>query len=278
MVLLVLPNEQLWRAQASLWTYTANYWIAWQSGWNKWAETIVPLWSLSVEEQFYLVWPLVVYRFSLRALIRICIGVMVVAFIFRMILTLSGANWFALYTWAPARADSLAAGALAALGIRGPDGQALIRRVAKIAGPVALLLIVLFARGFDPVHHPWQRLALYSLLAIFFTALLAWSINPQALRGIPNRFYENRVLRAVGGYSYGIYIVHLPLMYLTIAALTQWGWYDPMAPTWSSGFALIAVNVAMTAAVAFVSFHGYEKQFLKLKRFFPVKGNTPCIS
>ncbi len=173
----------------------------------------MPLWSLSVEEQFYLIWPLVIFSFSHRKLVGICLGIMFGEIVVRLILTASGASWFVLYTLTPTRADSLAAGALLALLMRLPNGERLARKLCKYAGAIAgLLLAALAAGGFDPIHHPLLRDLFYSALAIFFSALLFWSIDPTALHGIPKRFYENRVLMAIGGYSYCMYIVHLPVM------------------------------------------------------------------
>src|SRR4051812_26438531 len=84
--------DGLWRAQPWLWTYTANFWIARQRDWSTWSEVVIPLWSLSVEEQFYLVWPLIVFRFSPRHLVRICLGVMVAALVLRLVLTAHGVD------------------------------------------------------------------------------------------------------------------------------------------------------------------------------------------
>jgi peptidoglycan/LPS O-acetylase OafA/YrhL len=121
----------------------------------------------------------------------------------------------------------------------------------------------------DPIHHPWLRSFFYSALAVFFAVLLFWSIDPHSLFGIPKRFYENRVLRTIGGYSYGIYIVHLPLMYFFEAAASHGGLYDPKDATWSAALALIAFNAILAFSIALASFHLYEKQFLKMKRHFP---------
>jgi peptidoglycan/LPS O-acetylase OafA/YrhL len=261
--------EGLWRAQPSLWTYTSNFWIAAQTKWSLWAEIVIPLWSLAVEEQFYLLWPIVIFMFSHRALVRICVGVMIGALLLRIVLTASGTHWFALYVWTPTRADSLAAGALVALLMRLPDGERLARRLAKYGAPIGLLAVLIISGGFDPTRHPWLRVFLYTALAVLFASLLFWSIDATSLAGVPKRFYELRALRTIGRYSYGIYIFHLPLMYLTMTAFARYGWRDPNKPGWISAIALIGVNVALTAAISLVSFHAYEKQFLKLKRYFP---------
>ena len=261
--------HQLWAAQPWLWTHTANHWLAAQTAWTPWAEIAVPLWSLSVEEQFYLVWPLVVLGCSQRTLIRVCIGIFVGALVLRLVLTLIGVHWFTLYVMTPTRADALAAGALLAAIVRLPDGRRLARKCANYAGPVAAILLIVLSRGFDPTRHPWQRVYLYSALAVFFAALLVWAMDATSLRGVPNRFYNLRVLRAIGRYSYGIYVLHLPLYYITILAAARWRLFDPNHPTWASALLLVGVNAVLCGALAVVSFEFFEKPILNMKRFFP---------
>jgi len=260
---------QLRTALPWVWTYTANFWVAAQEKWSEWSDIVMPLWSLSVEEQFYLVWPLVVFCFSRRALIRICLGIMVGALLLRLILTAHGTNWFALYTWTPTRADSLAAGALLALLMQPPGAACRVRKIARYGAAIAGSLLLLAGPGFDPTRHPWLRDFLYSVLAILFAAILFWSIDPGSLRGLPVRFYEQQMLRIIGRYSYGIYILHLPLMYLSRAALVRWHVYDPERTSWVMALGLIVLNVMLTSVAAAVSYHVYEKQFLKLKQWFP---------
>ena len=261
--------HQIWGAQPWLWTHTANYWHAAQTAWTPWAEIVVPLWSLSVEEQFYLVWPLVVLRCSQRTLIRVCIGIFVGALVLRLVLTLTGVHWFTLYAMTPTRADALAAGALLAAIVRLPDGRRLARKCANYAGPVAAILLIVLSGGFDPTRHPWQRVYLYSALAVFFAALLVWAMDATSLRGVPNRFYNLRVLRAIGRYSYGIYVLHLPLYYITLLVAARWRLFDPNHPIWAAALLLVGVNAVLGGARAVVSFEFFEKPILNMKRFFP---------
>lgn len=267
----------LWRAQPWLWTYTANIWVGVQSRWSPWTDIIMPLWSLSVEEQFYLVWPLVVCFCSQRALIRICLGVLAGALVARLALNAAGIHWFILYTFTATRADSLAAGALVALLLRLPNGQALARRWGSVAGASAFLLLVLLSPGLDPVHHPWLRSFFYTPLALFFAALVLFALDSGFLWGMPKRFYENPLLRSIGNYSYGMYILHLPLMYLTEYAAGRVGFYDLARGSWPLSLGMIAISLSLTAGLAIVSFHCFEKRFLKLKSRFrarPVNADT----
>jgi peptidoglycan/LPS O-acetylase OafA/YrhL len=67
----LLPaTEQLW-----YWSYLSN----WRSGLGHDISFLTHFWSLAIEEQFYMVWPLVVFFASRKALLRICIGIVVLA-------------------------------------------------------------------------------------------------------------------------------------------------------------------------------------------------------
>ena len=123
--------------------------------------------------------------------------------------------------------------------------------------------------AYDPTRHPWQRVYVYSALAVFFGALLVWAMDVTSLRGVPNRSYNLRVLRAIGRYSYGIYVLHLPLYYITILAAARWRLLDPNHPNWASALLLVGVNAVLCGALAVVSFEFFEKPILNMKRFFP---------
>ena len=75
----------------------------------------------------------------------------------------------------------------------------------------------------------------------------------------------------MGKYSYGIYVVHVPILTASIALagktrLLRWTHLYFVA---SLGF--VALNLVASFAAAFASYHLYEKHFLKLKRNFPEK-------
>ena len=261
--------QQFRDAQPWLWTYTANYWFSTREHWSPWAEAVVHLWSLSVEEQFYLVWPVVVWYFSRRNLIRLCVLVMLGALAVRLWFTARGMDGFVMYTWTPTRADSLAAGAIVALLLRGPGGERFVRRVVAFGGAIGFVLLAFLLPAFDPTKHPWRATVIYTDLALICTALVFWSTDARSLWGIPKRFYELRGLRIIGRYSYGLYVLHLPLMYAITFAAHRWGLHDPNHATWRSGLAMMAVSAALTFAAAVVSFHAFEQPLLRLKRYIP---------
>lgn len=105
----------LWSYQPWLWTYTANIQMAIH---NKVMFLVGHFWTLCVEEQFYLVWPLVVFAFSRKTVLRICVALIAGALVIRLTLTGLGAGGGTNFVLTPCQMDSLAAGALVATLIR----------------------------------------------------------------------------------------------------------------------------------------------------------------
>ena len=131
-------------------------------------------WSLAVEEQFYVVWPLVVFLLPRRALAVVAALLVVAAPAVRVaILSLGWSNEWA-YQGTLARMDALALGGLGVLALRTPAAYAWIApriRKATWALGAALAVVVVAARGFPRQNDVSQTVG-YSVLALFFLALL----------------------------------------------------------------------------------------------------------
>ena len=227
-------------------------------------------WSLAVEEQFYILWPFVVRRLPLRGLFLVLAGMVVVVPLIRTGAWLGfGVGWMATHMLPFFRLDGLAMGGLVALGLRrGLLGEPALRRVAvsvlAVVGPLLLLLIETDRFRRDSLLVGTIG---YSLLAIFFAALLVCSL-PAGSR-LP-RLLRSPALRRIGVVSYGIYIVH-PLCLLVVGAAVAKLGVDVHnltgSPLANAGLALLMFSIS-AYALAELSFRYFERPILALKERF----------
>jgi peptidoglycan/LPS O-acetylase OafA/YrhL len=238
-------------------------------------------WSLAIEEQFYLLWPVIVLLCGRRFLVTVCVGVAVAALAIRLWLRLDGYSPIAVYVLPFCRMDGLAIGGLVAALVRGlSQGVAgLVPTARPVAAVMGLAVLGLVATG---DNYDWRAFATqtvgYSALAIFFAAILilAAAAAPRTLLG---RWLGSSWMRALGKYSYGLYLFHLP-----IRAFVRDAIYTPsqFATLWGSPlpgqllFYIISGGLAFIAA--WLSWHLYESRWLALKKYVayqePGSGNA----
>jgi peptidoglycan/LPS O-acetylase OafA/YrhL len=265
------------------WTYLSNFAMA-RVGVTRHGVLDVT-WSLAIEEQFYLVWPALVFLCSRRALVRIAAGLAVTSLALRLGLHLfSSYNAYSIYVLTPCHLDSLVVGAILAVWAREPGGLARFEKPARAAFLVTLPVVIVLPIA-EEIFGPPNHIALgmsaifntvgFTLLAGLFGSLLILVVSARPGSTL-HRFFTSSFLRTFGKYSYGIYLVHLP-----IRALIRDRIYGPEGPGPRFHFLkilgadlpgqLIFYVVAGAAAlgVAWLSYHLFEKQFLKLKKYFP---------
>jgi peptidoglycan/LPS O-acetylase OafA/YrhL len=211
---------------------------------------LVTLWSIAVEEQFYLVWPFLVLLLPRRTLGAVFVTVIVGAIVFRWC---SAANDDAVYRLTLSRMDTLAAGALLAL-VESRDVVAL-RRSAKpvaILGVVAALVFAVLYHSLPTFRHfsgdALYDVVGYSLITIICVALLlsAYVAGPRARAVLCHPW-----LRHIGKVSYVAYLVHVLVL-------------DVVRRMDLRGGPTIAIALASTIAVASASWYLLEQP---LQRF-----------
>ena len=232
------------------------------------------LWSLAIEEQFYLVWPLVIYTLRRENALKACAACLIVSFIWRI--GISTGHLHSNVAATPARLDGLAVGSAIAIMLRGTKGLAKLRRYLTPAVIVAALVITL--RYLLP--EDYDRHA--ALPANYLTVTAAWMLGPffytavafvygglliRALRS-HRSFLESRFLRAIGRYSYGLYVVHVPMIpVLYLLGLTP-ATIGAHIGTFAGFVAYSVIATSASFALAWLSWHIYEKRFLYFKRYF----------
>jgi peptidoglycan/LPS O-acetylase OafA/YrhL len=224
------------------------------------------LWSLAIEEQFYLIWPFCVIALARRRLAILC-GLMIAgALATRIALHLLGTSAYAVM---PARADALAMGALVALAVRSHSGTRWARSLALPAAAAASLVVTAIAVRGSGLHigDVWTQTAGLSALAALFAAVVfgASRADVRALASVLGW----RPLCSIGKYSYGIYILHQPLIVLAAWRIDAAGGMPAVLGLQAPAVLALALAAGAAAyAAAWLSWHVYESRFLRLKARF----------
>ncbi len=239
-----------------------------------WTPTFVVshLWTISVEEHFYLVWPLIVRRSHPRGVVRVALAMLAISFAARTLCWMLNAGGALVWTNTLTRLDPLALGILLGVWMRRKPYRpnAATRGGLLLVGLATILTVSAFC---DPYWSP------NSAATIFFgypAAALGCMAIVLAFSGLP--LNRNRwPIRAgiyLGKISYGLYIWQMMALVLVIQALDR---PLPFAPEWidSSTFTAICA-FALTVALAASSYRLLEKPFLRLKSRFAVIPTRPA--
>jgi peptidoglycan/LPS O-acetylase OafA/YrhL len=229
-------------------------------------------WSLAVEEQFYVIWPAVVFAVSMKALERTCVALVVVAIAFRLFLLTTPYHHTGGYVLLPARIDTLAIGAWLAVIARDASRRTVVERWAPRGFLVALA--ALSVAHLPDLRMSGSRLAIqtvgFPLLAIMAASLISIGTGKAEANARIRKFFSSRVLVTAGKYSYAMYVFHLPLVIvLEMAGLHMKTLSGGRPPGILAALGYSIVLSIATFLVALASWHLYEKHFLKLKRLFP---------
>jgi len=220
-----------------------------------------PMWSLAVEEQFYLVAPFVVRLLSRRWLILFLLGVVIGALCLRVLLyRFSPSPQWPAYVWMPCRADSLAIGALGAVGWKNAAFRArLSDRKGILYFIFAVLLIGMAVLGiwFPNPRIFFTQTAGYTWIALFYLSLLFVVLVDTG--GPIARLARMSWLRACGQISYCVYLIHAAILFLCVQLLTN----GTGSPSKLRGALAVVAALAVTFGVAKASWIWLERPLLQ---------------
>jgi peptidoglycan/LPS O-acetylase OafA/YrhL len=257
-------SGQIW-----YWSYLVNVEFA-RRGWP--IDPIIGhFWSLAVEEQFYLFWPLVVLLCQRRRLVNLCCVMITGALVSRITMRMLGHD-VAAYVLTVCRVDDMAFGGLLALIARDPRVFPKLLRWSKLTIPLAFTIItILWARksGYNAQERLMQTIG-YSMLALLFASVVALGLTSSPQTNW-SRLMSHRFLRFFGRYSYGLYVLHHPIIFL----LRQYMGVNIYPTIFGSqlpgqfAFSILVTGASLISAM--LSWHLFESQFLKLKARFPYR-------
>jgi peptidoglycan/LPS O-acetylase OafA/YrhL len=219
------------------------------------ASVLTPLWSLAVEEQFYLIWPWVVLLCDTRRLKRIALFVMVASPLLRAAATPLFHTHFPIYFLSIFRADALCAGALLAIVQTQPSSWGAFSSKRSVAVFCAACALSFSSLTQVPSFHTGSNSALfnslgYSLIAWFFCGVLLLSL--MLTKGFILAALTWRPVRYLGRISYSFYLWHWAILLLLSQRI-------------HSTSLLALSGFALTVAVASISWHFIESPLLSAR-------------
>jgi len=230
-------------------------------------------WSLSIEEQYYLMWPLVIVTLehkvkdgtALKGLLLACLALLASLYRCSVVGSYSAER---IYYGLDTHMDGLVFGSALHYGVqlireRGGFSLACSRAFSRVVVPFAAVGLLLIMRLLA-WWHPWMGKLGFTLVACAACVLIVdVTCSPASLLQRPLASFA---FKWTGKLSYGIYLYHYPLFHAVDSVLAP-------APL----LVLLGVKVIATVALATVSYFLVEIRFLELKRFFqpePLRSDT----
>lgn len=228
------------------------------------------LWSLAVEEHFYLVWPAAVKKISPRGLMALAVSLMVLSPALRFCCALLPTKYAGIeqgcmyYTWDCA--DGLALGAAMALAIRGMNDDR--KKLLRLSFLLIAIGFLIAGAGYpfgiltrmNPVGAalqwvPWH-FGLAGLLGIFVV------VGSGKWKGI----VAPRILTFVGAISYGLYLYHLLFLIAYQWVARRTGFEQRLnLDLWQRTWIPFTINATAAAVFSYLSRWYFEEPFLRLK-------------
>ncbi len=220
----------------------------------------IVLWSLAIEEHFYLIWPILTRYIEVRGLIKISLLLIIIEPLARIGATLLGSPPMWTYYLTPFRLDGLACGALLALMEATGNGTSLLRRYGGSISATAWALLILltlcvpsFTRDSGSLLFNGVGYSLAALASFAGIGYIAWSAECAAARLLSLPF-----MAWIGRISYGMYLYHT-----FVLATTRHLFHIPAGTPGIEGTKLLLiVDLPLTVLISWISFQFLESPIL----------------
>jgi peptidoglycan/LPS O-acetylase OafA/YrhL len=264
-------GKELWQI-----FYGSNVYVALN---KTWLGVTDHFWSLAVEEQFYIFFPLLIFFIPRRFFVPFFIGLVVLSVGLRVVFWATGQPWYVQYVTMPTALDAFGFGALMAYAqlYCKSDFQRVYSNRLYLFASLAALSVVFYLSDFvkeigatkddNFFINVWERF----FGSIFFMFLIGGAII--GYKGWFKWFLENPVSNYLGKISYGLYVYHnfvynhyhSPASHPVVRLLNKLHLGHDMSDIWYLHVAKVALLFALTTIVAAISWHFIEKPINDLK-------------
>jgi peptidoglycan/LPS O-acetylase OafA/YrhL len=229
-------------------------------------------WSLAIEEQFYILWPFIVYFAKREKLLKLTVWVIVLSLLSRILAALvwGYSSYFSLFFYFNSftRFEEILVGALLAILFSDPAMIPFIRRYSLPAFLSTLsVFIFLCVLSYPNRPHPlFGNISLtvfgYTTAALFSASLIGVFVtHPEG--SVLRRIFSSAPLVFFGKYSYSIYLFHMSI----VLVLSEYFWHTKMRG-WNIYLLYAALVFLLTALVGWLTWQLLEKHILGLKKYF----------
>ncbi|PZE87147.1 acyltransferase [Curtobacterium sp. MCBD17_032] len=237
------PIETWWAGPVGALTYTSNL-IQYFSGNGSVGFYFQYTWSLGLEEQYYLVWPLLLVlllRFRSSTVVLWVLGVVYVGlWVLRYLQDRSLPTHEAQFYGPISHADALVLGSILAIVLERWSGTKWLERVVMVAGPLGFILLCYVAVA-SPSGLPGLRVidAIgFGQTALASAAVVAWLALER--NGFLARFLSLRPLVFLGKLSYGLYLWNLLAVFAFVKVAGHFPGQSKFLVIWLAGLVLVA--------------------------------------
>jgi peptidoglycan/LPS O-acetylase OafA/YrhL len=229
-------------------------------------------WSLAIEEQFYLLFPFLVYYTRKETLAKICGWIIFISILSRVLAaffwldTAQMTNFFFFNTFT--RFEEIAFGVLIAVAFTYPEWKSKLSRVSMPVFLIAYITLLIVEALFNTgIPHPIYNNVLitvvgYTLASVFAAGLIV-TLTTRSETSLIRRIFRNKFFVFWGNRSYAIYLYHIPVGMLLLDFLWQSGLRG-----WYMYFIYIGLTFGITILISVLTWRFLEKPMLALKKYF----------
>jgi peptidoglycan/LPS O-acetylase OafA/YrhL len=211
------------------------------------------MWTLCVEEHFYIIWGLLLYFLPVKKLPHLIVTSIVIANITRIIYFYLDIPSMDLFS----NIDYFAFGAIPSyLILFKKQTMAYIDSISLSIKYTTLVFTAGLMFALPNLSSPLSLLLSPTVLSVFFVIVILFTLTPKSIH-----IKDHNPMSKLGVFTYGLYLYHTIVILFVLKVLKMVSFELNWLP-------IVLISLLLTILVSTLSYHLFEKQFLKLKKYF----------